>query len=118
MAEVSMDCVAVNWFGEAVFTGKTGADLVDDKLTVLLARCAGLLAAELVCGTVARLGTSSALPLLLKVDHFDAIACNCFRVDFDFASFGAAIVAGLARDEVAGESAGDGAGCPSMVTKH
>lgn len=108
----------VSWLGSAVFIGRTGADRVDDRLTVLLARCAGLRVAEVVCGTVARLGTSSGLLLLLKDDHFDAIACSCFRVDFDFASLGAAIV-GLARDDmVAGETAGEGTDCPSTIMKH
>ena len=102
-----------------MFIGRTGADRVDGRLTVLPARCAGLLDAELVCGTVARLGTSSGLPLLLNEDHLDAIAWSCFRVDLDLGSLGAAIV-GLPRDDetVAGETAGEGIGCPSRVMKH
>jgi hypothetical protein len=60
------------------------------------------------------------LALLLKVDHLDAIACNCFLVDFDFESIaGATEVLGLwivlSKDNLPTGNAGRGSSVMKQV---
>ena len=81
--------------GEGVFRRIiTGADRVEDGLTVLPAQCDSRgIEVDPVWGTVARRGTSSGFPLLLNDVHREAMASSCLRVDLDFDS----AVFGIAR---------------------